>query len=143
MARELAPKRAGWTLVGLAVLTLSGCAAGRGTYFLAKSVEPLNTTAQSDAPDLAIFAWTMADEYRRKAWDEWNGSDYQEAERLSKLAVEWAAKAQSLTAAGGAVQILDENPSMDQIRRAIAALEGRPAPAAPVEGGAEDGEDLQ
>lgn len=128
MARVQRRLQSGFALVTLTLLTLSGCAAGRGTYFLAKSVEPLATTRESDAPDLAIFAWTMADEYRRKSWDEWCSSDYQEAERLSKLAVEWSEKARTIAAAGGAVQILDEQVTMDQVRRALAALQGTASP---------------
>ncbi len=140
MARVQRRLQSGFALVGLAMLTLSGCAAGRGTYFLAKSVEPLTTVAESDAPDLAIFAWTMADEYRRKSWDEWCSSDYQEAERLSKLAVEWSEKARTIAASGGAVQLLDEVVTMEQVRKAKAALEGsappqeaETAPEAPLE----------
>lgn len=137
MARVQRRMLSGVALVGLALL--SACAAGRGTYFLAKSVEPITTVEASNAPDLAIFAWTMADEYRRKAWDEWSSSDYQEAERLSKLAVEWAEKARALSEAGGAVQILDEQVTMEQVRRALAALQGAapattPAPAEDEEG---------
>lgn len=119
---------AGVALMSLTLLTLGGCAAGRGTYFLAKSVEPLATTRESDAPDLAIFAWTMADEYRRKSWDEWCSSDYEQAEHFSKLAVEWSEKARSIAAAGGAVQLLDEQVTMDQVRRALAALQGTAPP---------------
>lgn len=139
MARVQGRMRSGGALVGLTLLC--SCAAGRGTYFMAKSVEPISTVAESNAPDLAIFAWTMADEYRRKAWDEWSSSDYEEAERLSKLAVEWAEKARTISAAGGAVQILDEQVTMEQVRKALAALQGAPPAVEPAP--AEDEEGLQ
>lgn len=112
-----------------ALSLLSACAAGRGTYFLAKSIEPVTTARDSGAPDTAVYAWTMADEYRRKAWEEWSSSDYEEAERLSQLAVEWSQKADSLARAGGAVQILDEQPTMDQVRAAIKAMAGASEPS--------------
>lgn len=108
----------------LALSLLSACAAGRGTYFLSKTVEPLTTARDSGAPESAIYAWTLADEYRRKAWEEYNSSDYEEAERLSQLAVEWSQKADNIARSGGAVQILDEQPTMDQVRKAIAAMAG-------------------
>lgn len=107
----------------LALSLLSACAAGRGTYFLSKTVEPLTTARDSGAPESAIYAWTLADEYRRKAWEEWSSSDYEEAERLSQLAVEWSQKADNIARGGGAVQLLDEQPTMDQVRAAIKAME--------------------
>lgn len=112
--------------VGLTLVGLTGCAAGRGTYFVVKSVEPVTNAKESGAPESAIFAWTMADQYRRKAWDEWSSSDYQEAERLSKLAEEWAAKAETLAREGGALQLLSEEPTLDEIRQVIKALAGTP-----------------
>jgi len=132
MDRKGLDLRVGAATLGLLCLALSGCAAGRGTYFMAKSMEPLATTEASNAPDLAIYAWTMADQYRKKAWDEWCSSDYEEAERLTKLSVEWADKAQKIAASGGAVQLLDEHPTMDQVRAALKVLQGQaPAPADP------------
>ena len=132
MDRKGLDLRIGAATLGLLCLASSGCAAGRSTYFMAKSMEPLTTTEASDAPDLAIYAWTMADQYRKKAWDEWCSSDFEEAERLTKLSVEWANKAQKIAASGGAVQLLDEKPTMDQVRAALKVLQGQtPAPAAP------------
>lgn len=113
----------------LALGQLSACAAGRGTYFLGQTIEPVTTARESGAPDSAVYAWTLADEFRRKAWEEWSGSDYEEAERLSQLAVEWAQKADELARSGGAVQILDEQPTMDDVRRAIRQMEGAAEPA--------------
>lgn len=115
-------------LLGLG-LTLAGCAAGRGTYFVAEGQRFVNTASEAGAPDQAIFAWTMADEYRRKAWEEYNSSDYEQAERLSKLAQEWAQKAERLARGGGAIQILSERPSREEIKSALQRLEAAPAPA--------------
>ena len=113
----------------VALSLLSACAAGRGTYFLGQTIEPVTTARDSGAPESAVYAWTLADEFRRKAWEEWSSSDYEEAERLSQLAVEWAQKADQLARSGGAVQILDEQPTMDAVRAAIRQMEGAATPA--------------
>ena len=123
-------QKAGLFVLAGAWLSLSGCAAGRGTYFIAEGQRYVNTAKESGAPDQAIFAWTMADEYRRKAWEEWSSSDYEEAERLSKLAEDWAQKAEGLARGGGAIQILSAQPSRDEIKNALKRLEeAPPAPA--------------
>ena len=49
----------------VALSLLSACAAGRGTYFLGQTIEPVTTARDSGAPDSAVYAWTLADEFRR------------------------------------------------------------------------------
>ncbi len=41
----------------------------------------------------AVYAWTMADSYMKKARDEWGHSDYEAAEALMKKAETWANEA--------------------------------------------------
>ena len=112
----------------LVALALSGCTAVRGTVHLARGMQSVNDVRETQAPTDAIYAWTLAEEYRKKAWDEWCGSDYEEAERASKLAAEWAQKADNLARSGGALQILDPNPSWESIKAAYAVLNNQATP---------------
>ena len=99
-----------WTWMLLTGALFSGCAAARGSYFLAEADRQVRSAQESGAPEAAIYAWTMADEYRRKAWEEWGYSDFEAAEELANKAVEWAQKAEKLAATGGADQIDEDVP---------------------------------
>lgn len=94
----------------LAIVALSGCAAGRGTYFIADAQKHVRAAEASGAPETAVYAWTMADEYMRKSWEEWGNSDYEDAENLAKKAAEWADKAEQIARSGGGTPMLDDAP---------------------------------
>ena len=108
-------------LLPLLLLTaLSGCyAATRSTVDLGKAEQQLAAARAAGAPERAVYAWTMADEYMKKARDEWGRSDYQRADAMLKNAVKWANEARSIAQAGGT----GPQWSVDE-----------PAPEAPVEG---------
>lgn len=93
----------------LAIVALSGCAAGRGTWYIADAQKHVRAAEAAGAPTRAVYAWTMADEYMRKSWEEWGNSDYEEAENLAAKAAEWADKAEQIARSGGAVEMLDES----------------------------------
>ena len=78
-------------LVGMTVV---GCyAAGRSTVKLVEADRKLAEARVAGAPERAKFAWTMADEYMKKARDEWANSDYEDAEAMVVKAKEWADQA--------------------------------------------------
>ena len=81
---------------------LSGCyAATRSTVDLGNAEQQLAAARAAGAPERAVYAWTMADEYMKKARDEWGRSDYQRADAMLKRAVIWADEARSIAQAGG------------------------------------------
>jgi len=82
---------------------LPGCyAATRATVDLGQAEQQLAAARAAGAPERAVYAWTMADEYMKKARDEWARSDYQRADEMVNKATEWAAKAADLARSGGA-----------------------------------------
>jgi hypothetical protein len=92
--------RAGVPLAGIAkslafVLLSSGCGAARGTYFLVDAEQRLQAAREGGAPQ-AVYQWTMAEEHMRKAYEEWGYSDYEAAESMASLAVDWADKADEM-----------------------------------------------
>ena len=79
---------------------LPGCyAATKATVDLAGAQQELEAARSQGAPERAIYAWTMADEYMKKAKDEWSRSDYQAADKLLKQARHWADQATSIAKA--------------------------------------------
>lgn len=77
-----------------ALLLLTGCyAASKSTLDLAKAEKKVQAARAADAQLHAVYAWTMADEYMKKARDEWGRSDYEAAEALMTKATTWAEQA--------------------------------------------------
>ena len=88
----------------LAVLmvALGGCyAATKSTVDLSGVQQKLEAARAAGAPDRATYAWTMADEFLKKARDEWSRSDYEAADALLKKAAHWADQAASIAQASG------------------------------------------
>ena len=78
----------------LALLCMMGCyAATRSTVDLVKVEQKIAQAKAADAHRRAVYAWTMADAYIKKARDEWGHSDYEAAERMMRQAETWADKA--------------------------------------------------
>ena len=75
-------------------LGLTGCyAATRSTVDLVKVEQKVAKAKAADAPRRAVYAWTMADAYLKKARDEWGHSDFEAAHRMMEQAETWADKA--------------------------------------------------
>jgi len=107
---------------------LTGCiAATRTTVKLAQAEQNMTAARNAGAPEQAIYAWTLADEYMKKARDEWARSDFEASEAMVKKAKYWADEAVSIArAAPSPVQeASDEDDSW--------------APPAPVEAAPEAG----
>ena len=101
--------------ISILMLSLVGCYAGtKATVKLTQTEQKMNAARAAAAPDRAVYAWTMADEYMKKARDEWGRSDYEAAEALLKKAEHWAAEAVSIARANGDVpmqEALQDAPS--------------------------------
>ena len=81
---------------------LGGCyAATKATVDLSGAQQKLEMARTAGAPERATYAWTMADEFLKKARDEWGRSDYEAAEALLKKAAYWADQATSIAQASG------------------------------------------
>ncbi len=82
--------------------SLSGCyAATRSTVDLGQAEQNMAAARAAGAPERAIYAWTMADEYMKKARDEWARSDFESADAMITKAKQWADEAASISRAGG------------------------------------------
>jgi hypothetical protein len=104
-----------FAFITILILGLGGCYAGtKATVKLTQTEQKMNAARAAGAPERAIYAWTMADEYMKKARDEWGRSDYESAEALLKKAEHWAAEAVSIARANGDVppqEALQDAPS--------------------------------
>lgn len=96
------------------VLGLSGCyAATRSTVNMVEANQKLAEARDAGAQGRAVYAWTMADEYMKKARDEWGRSEFESAERLFEKSSKWSEEALRLarTAPIDAIEVLpDEAP---------------------------------
>lgn len=81
------------------VLLLSGCAV-KGTYHIAQAELAVSLAEEDEAKELAVYAWTMADAYLKKAREEYFYSDYEAAEQYALAAEQWAERAQEVVRQG-------------------------------------------
>ena len=86
--------------ISILMITLVGCyAATRSTIDMTQAQQQLETARSFGAPQQAVYAWTMADEYLKKAKDEWARSDYEAADALLKKSMHWSDQAASIAKA--------------------------------------------
>lgn len=107
--------------MSLMALLLSGCAA-RGTYHLVQAQAAVDLARQDEADEFAVYAWTMADAYLKKAREEYFHADYEAAELYSAKAEEWANRARDV------VRMSDD--PMNSAPDALPELRDAPAPEA-------------
>lgn len=75
-------------------LGLVSCAA-RGTYdFLSAEQQyqsRVNQRVISDDPDdlRGVYEWTLAEQFMKKAWEEYSNGEYEQSAKFAKLAIEW------------------------------------------------------
>ena len=97
------------TALVLSTLVLGGCYAGvRGTVKLVEADQELAKARAAGAQSHATYEWTMADEYMKKARDEWARSDFQSAEQLTKKAKKWAADAATVARTSAPIEHIDD-----------------------------------
>ena len=90
------------TLVAM-IAVLSGCyAATRSTVDMGQAEQSMADARAAGAPERAVYAWTMADEYMKKARDEWGRSDFETADKMLQQGTKWANEAAAIARAGGA-----------------------------------------
>lgn len=108
-------------LLGL-LLVAPGCAA-RASYFLMDAARTVQDARDADAEARAVYEYTLAEEYLKKAREEDGYSDYQAAEQLARRAREEALRAVE-TAGEQGVAPADVKDVPDEAR-------GTPAPTQP------------
>jgi len=95
----------------LAAIVSCGCyAATRSTVRMVEANQKMTEARGAGAPARAVYAWTKADEYMKKARDEWARSEFQSAEKMLDKAKEWATEATRLARSVGPADVLDVVP---------------------------------
>lgn len=95
-------------------LGLPGCAA-KSTYWLAQAESAVNDARNAEAPERAVYHWTMADSFMRKAREEWGYADFGAAETLARRAEQSAREAERVALEVGKTIDLDgENASVPE-----------------------------
>ena len=85
------------------MMTLGGCyAATKSTVDLTNAQQQFEIARSAGAPERATYAWTMADEFLKKAKDEWSRSDYEAADSMLKKAIHWSNQATAIARANRA-----------------------------------------
>ncbi len=88
----------GWSVV--LVVGLSGCAAGRSTWFLLEANKAWKDARDAGAADLSSYEYDKATLYRDKAFEEWGYCRYGDAEDLFKEVTTLARTAESVSLHG-------------------------------------------
>ena len=81
-----------WGLVAITFVA-SGCAATHSAVQIGKANKVVQRAKDRGAEDHAVYEFTMAQNYLRKAREEANHSDFKDSIALSRGAAEWADKA--------------------------------------------------
>ena len=113
-------------LVGGLLLSTPGCA-GRAAYYLVDATRSYQEAVDAGAEANAVYEFTLAEAYLRKAREEDGYSDYQAAETLAKRATEEAHRARELAEEAG-VAPADTNGMTDEAKRPAAPAPTTPAP---------------
>jgi hypothetical protein len=72
------------------VLSLVGCTAAKSGVVLVQAEQAMLEAQAARAPKNAVYEYTLADAYRKKAREEWGNSSYGAAEELAAEALEMA-----------------------------------------------------
>lgn len=88
-------------LTALAAIAASpGCIAIKSTAHIAQVEEAWHDANEANAQDLALYEFTLAEQYRLKSHEEWGYSDYLDAENLAKQARLYARQAEEMARYG-------------------------------------------
>ncbi len=82
------------------LLLVSSCAAGRSTYYLWTAEREFIAANEVQAPEKAVYEYTLAHQYLLKAREEHGYSDYKAAEGMARKSAEWSGKAAAVAEYG-------------------------------------------
>ena len=123
--------------VALILPFVGGCAA-RSTLQIVQAEQALYLAREAEAPDRAVFEWTLAEQYMQKAREEWSHSDYGAADELARKSIHWAGQAEQAASDSAHHQIIDRSSDIVPEERAPAPV-FEPSPEAEEEAGVERG----
>jgi len=116
-------------MTAVLLLNLLGCTAMKATVHLAQIEEPYFDSTEVGAADLAPYEYTLAEQYRLKAHEEWGHSDYGASEDLAKKASYWADQASKQSKYGAQDEGAEERFELiEQIEDDQGLLEDAEAP---------------
>jgi hypothetical protein len=119
----------------IVLIGLSGCyAATRSTVHMIDAQQRLLEAREQGAASQAVYAWTMADEYMKKARDEWGRSEFKSAERLFAKSKKWSEEAARLAKVAGPAEAIESLPDETMPQ----APQAPQAPRAPAEDSNDD-----
>ena len=104
--------------LGAVVCLCAGCASVKSTMSLAEAEQAIYQARAAGAPEKAIYHWTVADEFIKKAREEWSHADYEAADTMAAKAVSWAEVAKNLAITAGTIEVLDDAPKVVPQERA-------------------------
>jgi len=125
--------------VALILPFLGGCAA-RSTLQIVQAEQALYLAREAEAPDRAVFEWTLAEQYMQKAREEWSHSDYGAADELARKSIHWAEQAEQAASDSAHHQIMDRSSDIVPEERAPAPVP-EPSPDGAEDMGIEFGEE--
>lgn len=80
-------------LLGAALGAVSGCAAAKASVQILSAEQALHRAETYQAPEVAVYEYTMATEYLDKAREEAGYADYRIADALARKSAEWSDRA--------------------------------------------------
>ena len=98
----------------LAIWMSSGCIAGKAGYYLVDAEQAYRAAEEAGAAELAVYEFTLAKEYRDKAWEEAGYSDYGPAEAYAKKSLEYSQQAAKIAETGAPARKVMEALDSDQ-----------------------------
>lgn len=72
---------------------MTGCAALKASYHISDASDALNRAEGRQAPELAVYEYTLASRYLAKAKEEAGYSDYRVSVELADLSASWSDRA--------------------------------------------------
>ncbi|MCB9764694.1 MAG: hypothetical protein H6739_33270 [Alphaproteobacteria bacterium] len=88
------------TLALTALALQGGCTAIKATVPMAQVEDAWGDAREADAEARALYEYTLAEQYRLKAREEWGYSDYGDAEELARKALDYCRQAEEMALYG-------------------------------------------
>ncbi len=113
----------------LVAVLAAGCTAAKASVTLVLADQAVDRAQEANAPELAVYEYTMAIRYLEKAREEAGYADYKASETLAKKAAEYADQSIIVIQRGGRDLKLDE--AGDDLTDEPTPLPSAAPPAAP------------
>ncbi len=98
-------------LAAVLPLFIGACAA-RSTVQMVQAEQAIYLAREADAPERAVYEYTLAQQYLDKAREEWSHSDYGPADEFSRKAIDWAGRAEEAAANSSNFEQMESSPDV-------------------------------